>query len=69
MKKNKMEKPFTDIPDQEDLNQLELHFLLDREENDSPSPSVISDVKPDQSTFLQKDFLMHNSLNIKDKKD
>lgn len=64
-----MEKPFTDILDQEDINQLKLLFILDGEETNSPFSSVISDVETDQSLLLQKDFLMHNSLNIKDKKD
>ncbi|MGE0198866.1 MAG: hypothetical protein AB7H48_08065 [Parachlamydiales bacterium] len=69
MKENEMEKPFTDILDQEDINQLKLLFILDGEETNSPFSSVISDVETDQSLLLQKDFLMHNSLNIKDKKD
>jgi len=69
MKEKEMEKFFLETLDQEDLNQLELSFLLDREETDSPFPYVISDSGPDQSTFHQKDFLMHNSLKINDKKD
>lgn len=64
-----MKKPFTDILDQEDIDQLKLLFILDGEETNSPFSSVISDVETDQSLLLQKDFLMHNSLTIKDKKD
>ena len=64
-----MEKFFLETLDQEDLNQSELPFLLDREETDSPFPYVMSDVEPDQSTFHPKDFLMHNSLKLNDKKD
>lgn len=69
MKENEMEKPFTDILDREDINQLNLLFILDREETNSLFLSVMSDFETDQSLLLQKDFLMHNSLNIKDKKD
>ena len=69
MKEKEMEKFFLETLDQEDLNQLELPFLLDREETDSPFPYVISDSEPDQSIFHQKDFLMHNSLKLNDKKD
>ena len=64
-----MEKPFTDMLDQEDINQLELPFILYRKETNSPFRSVMSDFETDQSLLLQKDFLMHNSLTIKDKKD
>lgn len=69
MKENEMEKLFLEILDQEDINQLKFPFILDREETNSPFPSVISDFETDQSHLLQKDFLMHNSLTIKDKKD
>ena len=69
MKEKEMEIFFLETLDQEDLNQSELPFLLDREETDSPFSYVMSDVEPDQSTLHQKDFLMHNSLKINDKKD
>ena len=42
-----MEKFFLETLDQEDLNQLELPFILDREETDSTFPYVMSDVEPD----------------------
>jgi hypothetical protein len=69
MKEKEMEKFLLEILDQEGLNQLESPFILDREETDSPFPYVMSDIEPDQSTFHQKDFLMHNSLKLNDKKD
>lgn len=69
MEENEIEKLPLEILDQEDIDQLEFSFILDREETNSPFPYLMSAIEIDQSTLHQKDFLMRNSLKIKDKKD
>ena len=69
MKEEEMQKRLLEALENKDLDQLELPFILDREENPSPFPYLMSDVEPHPSTFQRKDFLMRNSLKLKEKKD
>ena len=69
MKESEMQKRLLKTLEQKDLHQLELPFVLDREESGSPFPYVMSDIAPNPSSFHQKDFLMKNSLKLNEKKD
>ena len=69
MKEEEMQKRLIQALENKDLDQLELPFILDREETPSPFSYLMSDVEPNPSTFQRKDFLMRNSLKLKEKKD
>ena len=68
MKEEEMQKRLLEALEDKDLDQLELSFV-DREETPSPFPYLMSEVEPHPTTFHQKDFLMRNSLKLKEKKD
>ena len=69
MKEEEMQKRLLEALEDKDLDQLELPFILDREETHSPFPYLMSDDDPHSIPFHRKDFLMRNSLKLKEKKD
>ena len=51
------------------MSKVRYPFILDREEPlEAPYPFLMSDVEHDPSS-LQRDFLTHKSLNLKETKD
>jgi hypothetical protein len=60
MTEKEMQKCLQEALEQENFNQLNLPFILDREDNDNPPfPFVMSDVEKEPSSSSQEDFLTH----------
>lgn len=69
MKRNEIEKMFFEEQEEQEMSRLKYPFILDREESlEEPYPFLMSDVEHDPSS-LQRDFLTHKSLNLKETQD
>ena len=66
MTEEEIQKSLDEALEQEDLGQLRFPFILDRSDDGSIFPYLMSDVETDPKTFCQKDFLTHKINQIKD---
>ena len=58
-----MQKSLQEALEQENVNQLNFPFILDKKKY-SPIPHILSDIEHDLKTLHQKDFLTHKINHI-----